>query len=175
MPDDSREQRFQALFDASFDDLTRFVRRRIRDGDDIVAETYLVAWRSLDQVPLGEGEGRAWLFTVARNLMANQRRKDARLVAWEPSDVPAEDESEAADTRIDLSRAFSRLSAEDQEVLALVVWEGLTSAQAASVLSITARAFRVRLHRARRRLRTGMHRSHVAPTPILRSSYDVPQ
>lgn len=42
MPEDSREQCFQALFDASFDDLTRFVRRRIRDGDDIVAETYLV-------------------------------------------------------------------------------------------------------------------------------------
>lgn len=170
MPDGSREQRFLALFDASFDDLTRFVRRRITDGDDIVAETYLLAWRSLDRVPGEEGEARAWLFTVARNLMANQRRKDARLVSWEPPDVPTDDESEATETRIDLSRAFSRLGAEDQEVLALVAWDGLTSAQAAAVMGIAAPTFRVRLHRARRRLRAAMHQP---PTPVLRSSHDV--
>lgn len=61
---------------------------------------------------------------------------------------------EDAAYRIDLARAFARLSETDQEALALIAWDGLTPGEAAGVLAISTSAFSVRLSRARRRLRT---------------------
>jgi len=151
------QDRFRRLFEASFDDLSRFVRRRISDGEDIVSETFTIAWRRLDQVPTDRGEARAWLFTVARGLMANRRRKDARLSGWQPPEIAEPDHTSATETRIDLARAFARLSGPDQECLALLAWDGLTPTQAATVLGITRSAFGVRVHRARRRLRAALN------------------
>lgn len=51
-----------------------------------------------------------------------------------------------------MRRAFGRLSGDDREALALVAWDGLTPAKAARSLGCSPVAFRVRLHRARRRL-----------------------
>lgn len=154
----SDHARFRRLFDLTYDDLCRFVRRRIHDGDDVVAQTFEIAWRRFDQVPSLDGDARAWLFGVARKLMANRRRKDARMLPWAGAglDSPAPDEHGAAEARIDLGRAFGRLAARDQECLALVAWEGLTPTQAAEVLGVSVNAFTVRLHRARRRLRAAL-------------------
>lgn len=163
MTDDGAEEQFQQLFEASFDDLTRFVRRRISDGDDVVSETFLVAWRRLAEVPVDLGDARAWLFTVARGLMANRRRKDSRLSAWEPPEIAVDDETSASDTRIDLARAFTRLPGQDQECLALLAWDGLTARQAAAVLGISTSAFGVRIHRARKRLRAALNSRPVNP------------
>ena len=149
-------ERFRHLFTIAYDDLCRFVRRRITDGDDLVAETFEVAWRRLPDVPEVDGDARAWLFGVARHLMANQRRKDARMVAWAGADTVAPDETGAVDARVDTARAFARLAARDQEVLALVAWDGLTAPQAAKVLGISTNAYTVRLHRARKRLRAAL-------------------
>ncbi|GAB2619607.1 RNA polymerase sigma factor [Pseudactinotalea suaedae] len=162
MTDAAAEARFSHLFAVAYDDLCRFVRRRITDGDDVVADTFLIAWRRLPDVPQDDGEARAWLFGTARKLMANRRRKDARMVTWAGIDQatlegePRADPSSAVDARIDLGRAFARLAGSDQECLALVAWDGLTLAQAAEVLGISANAFGVRLHRARRRLRAAL-------------------
>lgn len=159
-PDDAARARFEHLFAIAYDDLCRFVRRRIDDGDDVVADTFLVAWRRLDDVPADDGEARAWLFGTARRLMANRRRKDARMVAWAGADRTGEpsaaDPGSAVDARLDLGRAFATLAAGDQECLALVAWDGLTAGQAAGVLGISANAFAVRLHRARQRLRAAL-------------------
>lgn len=158
-PPSSDDERFRRLFALAYDDLCRFVRRRIDDGDDVVAETFLVAWRRLEDVPTDDGEARAWLFGVARKQMANRRRKNARMVAWSGMEAAADQAAEATaavDARLDLGRAFSRLAGADRECLALVAWDGLTPAQAAAVLGISANAFSVRLHRARRRLRTAL-------------------
>lgn len=157
MTDAETQDRFRTLFEASFDDLNRFVRRRISDGEDIVSETFMIAWRRLNDVPTNLGDARAWLFTVARGLMANRRRKDARLSAWQPPEVAVPDETSVTETRIDLARAFSRLSGPDQECLALLAWDGLTPTQAAAVLGISRSAFGVRVHRARRRLRAAVN------------------
>lgn len=156
MTDPTRQARLTRLFEIAYDDLCRFVRRRIADGDDVVAETFLVAWRRLDDVPTDDGDARAWLFGVARKQIANRRRKDARLLHAADADDIAPDETGGVDARIDLSRAFSRLAARDQECLALIAWDGLTPTQAASVLGISVNAFTVRLHRARRRLRAAL-------------------
>jgi len=161
--DGAARGRLEHLFAIAYDDLCRFVRRRLDDGDDVVADTFLVAWRRLDDVPADDGEARAWLFGTARKLMANRRRKDARMVAWAGIDqstpggvTAASDPGAAVDARLDLGRAFATLSGGDQECLALVAWDGLTPAQAAGVLGISVNAFSVRLHRARRRLRAAL-------------------
>jgi RNA polymerase sigma-70 factor (ECF subfamily) len=160
----THEARFRHLFEIAYDDLCRFVRRRIDEGDDVVAETFLVAWRRVDDLPEDDGDARAWLFVTARKLMANRRRKDSRMVAWAgidqattlEGDPAGPDPSSAVDARVDLGRAFARLGGGDQECLALVAWDGLNHMQAAEVLGISANAFGVRLHRARQRLRAAL-------------------
>lgn len=63
--------------------------------------------------------------------------------------------------RADLATAWNRLSSRHQEVIALQVWDGLTSTQAAQVLDISPVAYRIRLSRARRSL-SALLRSHDA-------------
>ena len=74
------EQRFTALFDGTYGDVLRFVRRRHGDegAEDVVAEAFLVAWRRLEDLPEDPGDARAWLFGIARGTLANSRRSDRR-------------------------------------------------------------------------------------------------
>ena len=79
-PDPSRgpqeRDRFDRLFEAHFRDVLAYAVRRVdepADGADVAAETFLVAWRRLGDVPAGE-EARLWLFGAARRVLANQRR-----------------------------------------------------------------------------------------------------
>jgi len=151
---------FRSLFEATYDDLLSFVERRIHPAvaEDVVAEVFLTAWRRLEDVPRDLDSARAWLFTVGHHTLRNRRRSDRRQQAValrilrepgagdvQPVDVPA---------RVDLTQAWDRLSPGDQEVIALTVVEGLTGPQAARVLGISGATFRLRLLRARRRLRT---------------------
>jgi RNA polymerase sigma-70 factor (ECF subfamily) len=101
-------------------------------------------------------DARPWLFGVARGVMANQtrgwlRRKalDVRMVA---EDSPADDHSSAAASRVDLQRAWQAQRPADREALALVLFDGLTAAQAAEVVGVRGSTFAMRLSRARRRL-----------------------
>lgn len=154
------EHRFTALFDDTYADLLRFVRRRHgEDGaEDVVAEVLLTAWRRFEDLPAAADDARAWVFGIARGTMANSRRGahrraalGVRLAQDGPSVADAPDGLAAL--TIDLARAWDVLSARDQEVLALAVLDGLTSAGAAHVLGTTPVAYRLRLSRARRRLR----------------------
>ncbi|WP_154792057.1 RNA polymerase sigma factor [Occultella kanbiaonis] len=150
------EDRFDRLYEAHRPDLERFVRRRMPPAqvEDIVAETFLVAWRRLDDVP---GEPRPWLFGIARNLMLRSMRSSGRWhalqvrLAAQPR-VLSEDLASSVATRTDLARAWAKLSAGEQEVLALVAWDGLTTNEAAAVLGCQVGTFRMRLMRTRRHL-----------------------
>jgi RNA polymerase sigma-70 factor (ECF subfamily) len=144
--------RFEALYAEHGDAVLRYARRRTARAaaDDVVAETFLVAWRRLDRVP---AEPRAWLLAVARRTLANQRRGERRRLALaaQLADVPrAEVYTEGGDRRLMVALASLRES--DREALLLVHWDGLKPAEAAEVLGVTGLAFRSRLHRARRRL-----------------------
>lgn len=154
------EQRFTALFDDAYADLLRFVRRRHgEDGaEDVVADAFLAAWRRFDDLPAAADDARAWLFGIARGTMANSRRGAHRRAALgvrlaQDGTGPAEAPDGLSVLSIDLARAWDVLSARDQEVLALAVLDDLTSAGAAHVLGTTPVAYRLRLSRARRRLR----------------------
>jgi RNA polymerase sigma-70 factor (ECF subfamily) len=127
------------------------------DAADVVAETFLIAWRRLGDVPAGE-RARLWLYAVARRVLANRHRTEQRRtrlgerlaesLRTELATHPAPS-GEAAEAL----RAMSELGEEDRELLLLVSWEGLSPGEAARVLGVSSLAARSRLHRARRRLR----------------------
>ena len=151
---------FRALFQRNYEDLVRFVERRVHPlaAEDVVAEVFLIAWRRLQDVPDDPDQARPWLFAVAQRTLANQRRGDARRLSLDirvgqQHQAVTEDHSAEVATRLDLARAWSRLRAADQEALTLTRLDGLTGPQAAAVLGISTTAFSLRLVRARRRLR----------------------
>lgn len=147
---EDRRARFEQLYETCSPDIAMYALRRIdrETAKDVVSETFVVAWRRIDDVP---AEPLPWLYGVARRVLANQRRSSRRLSALrlrlEPETTSAPELNDAL-----LQEAFSRLSEADREILALVAWEGLTPTQAAAALGLKASAVRLRLHRARQRL-----------------------
>jgi RNA polymerase sigma-70 factor, ECF subfamily len=162
MADD--RDRFERIYRENFRAVLRFALGRIdpERAKDVAAETFLVAWRRLDDVP---AEPRPWLFGVARRVIAGQFRGEARRDALavrlqaEPSGSADADLAGRLGDRDEVLAAFSALRERDREVLRLVTWDGLSAAEAAQVLSVTKLAFAVRLHRARRRLREKLERT----------------
>lgn len=150
--------RFRAIFEGTYGAVRRFVHHRgVLDGqaDDIVAETFLVAWRRLHDVPTDDPL--PWLLAVARNVWLNQRRSNRRYDALvvrlpRPEPFPAPAEPPEAGAVDDIRRALAALSDDDQEILRLIAWDDLTPAQASQVIGCSSATFRVRLHRARQRL-----------------------
>jgi RNA polymerase sigma-70 factor (ECF subfamily) len=120
---------------------------------EVAAETFLTAWRRLDDVPARHPL--PWLYVTARKCVANELRKEERR---QRLDTRIRTEAEASmpathDThQLDVFAALATLPASDQEALRLTEWEELDQAAAARVAGCSAAAFRVRLHRARRRL-----------------------
>jgi RNA polymerase sigma-70 factor, ECF subfamily len=145
-----------------------YVRRRAPADvvDDIVGEIFLVVWRRLDGVP---PEELPWLLGVARNVVATQRRGGLRreaLFRRLGGAVPASISDTHADGDSAVLAALATLAPKDREALALIAWEGLTPNEAAVVLGESPGTFRVRLHRARRRLRRLLdERPDLAPPP----------
>ena len=157
-----REALLASVFELAYAPLMAYARRRIAqlsDAEDVVAETFVVVWRRLDDLPRREAERLPWLFGIARRVLANQRRAAARRgrlrermeagnasqILHSPSPIPA------------VLDAIGRLSDNDQEILRLVAWEGLTHAEVGVVLGVSPNAAAIRLHRARARLERAMH------------------
>ena len=172
---DDPQARFRCLFELAERDILAYALRRVGrpdDAADVVAETFLVAWRRLDEVPAGDA-ARLWLYGVARRQLANQRRGDLRrsALADRLRDELAGSATETAEhTQPDrvaaVSAALGRLSEEDRELLTLSSWEGLSPRELAVVLAIPAVTLRSRLHRARRRLRAELdHNDAAAESP----------
>jgi len=170
------EQRFQEIYTAHQRQVFGYFLRRTdgtsaRDG---AAETFLVAWRRIDDVPDGE-RTLPWLYGVSRRVLGNQRRSRKRFTALgqklnhtEPATDPspevvvlrrAEDEEMLA--------AVDRLRPEDQEILRLAVWEELPHAQIGEVVGTSQHAITQRLHRITKQLARELQRPtrRVAPRP----------
>jgi RNA polymerase sigma-70 factor (ECF subfamily) len=164
-PEISRRARFRAVYDANYHRVLGYALRRAatrEDAEDVVAETFLTAWRRLEEVPGGSG-ARPWLYGVARNALANQRRAERRrgrlwgLLQAEPA--AAWHGAKADDELASVAAAFARLKGGDRELLALAAWEELDAGEIATVLGCSRNAARIRLHRARRRLTSELRRT----------------
>jgi len=162
-----RKERFRAIYVATCDRLVRYAARRTNtreEAADVVAETFSIAWRRLDDLPKGDAAA-LWLFGTARRVLANQIRKDRnrdRLIeslAYEMTSAMATFRELNGDALL-ARAALEQLSGEDREVLMLVAWEGLDSSELATVLGCSANAARIRLYRARRRLTSLLSESY---------------
>jgi RNA polymerase sigma-70 factor (ECF subfamily) len=158
---DERADRFGHIYESYYGAVSAYARRRLTDGDlaqDAVSETFLVAWRRLDDVPAGS-DALPWLYGVARRVIANQRRGNLRRgelssrLAREPT---LNREVDAGvlfdDERRTVLSALDRLRPGEQEILRLAVWEELSHREIGLVVGCSEATVAVRLHRARGRL-----------------------
>jgi RNA polymerase sigma factor (sigma-70 family) len=156
--DAARRERLRRLYDENYVAILGFALRRAspEDAADVVAETFFVAWRRLDDVPEDE-QARLWLYGTARRVLANQARaarRQERLADRLRGETRPEARIDQVENRAPgaIAAAFQRLSEEDRELLSLVAWEGLDAGQAARVFGCSRNAVRIRLFRARRKL-----------------------
>jgi len=156
-----RVERFRAVYDAAYPRLMAYALRRARtrdDAHDVVADTMLIAWRRLDDIPTDERRI-AWMYGVARRVLANHYRatdRRDRLTDRLEHQAPADHGEFDA-----VYEALDRLRTDDREILTLAAWDDLTNDEIAVVLSVTPGAVAVRLHRARARLARELARSGV--------------
>jgi RNA polymerase sigma-70 factor (ECF subfamily) len=152
------EEHFGGFFADNFDDVWRFARWRSpssAEADDVAAETFAVAWRRRADIPVGK-EARLWLFGVARNVIANQRREVERrgrlhLRLATTASVPDSYEPSGPSEHI-LWSALAALAEADRELLLMRAWDELDVAEIAMILEISSANVSSRLYKARRRL-----------------------
>lgn len=153
------EERFTALYDRHYRRVLGYVLLRADHGvaEDLSSETFLVAWRRLDEMP---EHTLPWLLGVARNLLAKQRDSGQRrkaLLDRVTAGVAAQEQLiwDVAEQVVDRDAALTALASmpeKDLEAMALATWHGLDPEESAAVMGCSVRAYHARLHRARRRL-----------------------
>ena len=153
------EEWFRSFYHDNYRPVLAYARRRVGRtmADEVVADTFLVAWRRRDDVP--DGHERPWLFGVARNTIGNAARASRRQRAVSEKlrglaqSVTVDPASEAGNERAAVLRsALNSLSEADREILMLVAWEELSHAEIGQMLNLTPNAVAIRVHRARQRL-----------------------
>jgi len=163
-------ERFEALFRDNYPAVRAYALRRAPGemAQDVVSETFLVAWRRLDDVP---ADALPWLYGVARRALANQRRSagrnaalEQRLVAEAVPGAAGDPGMRAGETEL-MRWALAQLSEDDREALILVAWHGLSGERAARAAGCSRATFAVRLHRARRRLASRLNSIETSTVP----------
>jgi RNA polymerase sigma-70 factor (ECF subfamily) len=154
---DGGHESFQAVFDSCASRVLAFALRRTdsrEDAEDITAETFAVAWRRREEMPVAP---LPWLYAIAGNVLRNHRRSGRRLgrlrskLAGQPR-AQGGDHADLIAENNAFAIAFASLSETQREVLRLVAWEGVDSVDGAIALGCSETAFKVRLHRARKEL-----------------------
>jgi RNA polymerase sigma-70 factor (ECF subfamily) len=160
-------ERFGAVFDRHAAAIHGYITRRLgRDAaDDLVAETFLVAFRQRGRYDPGQPSARPWLYGIATRLISRRRRDEVRFfraiarTGIDPAAEPVADQGiRRADARTvhrQLAGALAGLAAADRDALLLIA-DGLSYAEAAQALGVPAGTLSSRLARARRQLREGL-------------------
>jgi RNA polymerase sigma factor (sigma-70 family) len=170
---------FEAFYREHVEDLQRFVARRVGDREraaDLTAEAFLAAIDAAHRYRPGRGTPKAWLYGIARVLVANDRRRRGRERAGEEglrgSALLDPEDAARIEARIDAAAQSRRLYAAmdslpeaERAVLELVAIDELTVVEAATAIGVRPVTARVRLHRARRKLRAELEAAAALPTP----------
>lgn len=154
---------FGEVFERHGASVWRYVRSRLGEAsaEEVVAETFLVAYRRRERFDPSYGSARPWLLGIATNLIRRRRRDEQthlsalqRFPAPDPEDVTADlDRLDAQRLRPVLVEALLTLSVEDRDTFLLVAVGELTYTEAATALGIPVGTVRSRIHRARAILR----------------------
>jgi RNA polymerase sigma factor (sigma-70 family) len=167
---------FQELYQRHVEQLLGFAVRRCSSPEevaDLVSAVFLQAILSASRYDPGKGGATSWLFGIATNLLAEARRRGTRealalqrLAGQRPLQP---DEYEELERRIDAARlhgavvaAVAALPDGERQLLELVSFDGLSPTQAARAIGVHPAAARMRLHRARHKVRRAL--SGAAPT-----------
>jgi RNA polymerase sigma-70 factor (ECF subfamily) len=141
-------ERFAVLYDRHAAVIHRYVSRRLGDemADDVVAETFLAAFRWRQRYDLGRASARPWLYGIAANMIGKHRRTEIRrlrTLARVPVMTVTDGLADRVDNRVaaaavqrNLIGALAGLSAGDREVLLLIAWADLSYEETAAALSI---------------------------------------
>ena len=168
----SREERFTQLVVEHGDALLRYFHRRHRDADavsvdDLLAEVLAVAWRRFDDLP--EDAELLFLYGIARNVLANTRRRSGRRAAittrLRPAGPSPSAELEAIGD-LTVRAALADLAPTDREILLLSAFEGCDPAQCATVLGISTNAAAIRLLRAKQHFGANLHAADPESFPV---------
>lgn len=151
-----------ALYEEHAGVLFAFVMRYVdsrAQAEDVVQETLLRAWRHVDRIDGTKGDPRAYLMTVARNVLTDQwraARSRPRLVPGEPDEarLPSGDEVDAALERWLVGEALARLTPEHRSVVQSLYYDGRTVNETAAALGVPAGTVKSRSYYALRALRT---------------------
>lgn len=156
--DDEQERRFTAMFSWFAPRVFGYVRRRCDAAmaEDVVADTFLTAWRLRENIP---DEPLPWLLVIARNALGNRqrslRRADRLQAALAGIEQLAAQKPAVEEVIVDRSvvlHAVGSLSRDEREAVLLVAWDGLSQRDAARVADCSPGTLSRRLARARRRL-----------------------
>lgn len=159
---------FATLYDRHAPQLYRYVHRRAgrEVAEDVVAETFLGAFRGLDRYDTSRPDARAWLYAIATKELAKHHRTERaryRTLARAASEPAVTEFAERVDGYVsaaasgrDLARTLAGLARRDRDVLLLIAWGELSYDEVAGVLSIPVGTVRSRLNRARRKMRESL-------------------
>ncbi|MDA3645846.1 RNA polymerase sigma factor [Saccharopolyspora indica] len=157
--------RFAAIFDRHAPLIHRYLARRVGGdvAEDLVAETFLTAFRKRQRYDLGRADARPWLYGIATKVVGQHRRQEERTYRYRNAIAPVPDELGHADrvaAQVSaqamgplLGAALGKLSQKDRDVLLLVAWEDLSYEEVAAALGIPVGTVRSRLNRARKKTR----------------------
>ncbi|WP_256728695.1 RNA polymerase sigma factor [Microbacterium oleivorans] len=157
---------FALLFDRHAPAIYRYAVQRLEEGsaEDVMSETFLVAFEKRAAYDLAIVDARPWLFGIATRLMRKRVRLEARAWKGMVADLAAQlspDMIEQAGARLDAARLTRRLAsalrglpASDRDTLLLYAWGDLDYAGISRALDVPIGTVRSRLNRARRILRT---------------------
>lgn len=127
---------------------------------DLAQETFLRAWRSIAGFR-GASSFRVWLYRIALNLNSSEQKRRRRVSPWSDDlaastavEAQASDALEAQAERHDLQRVLASLPAADRELVQFLYRDGLSYEEIGLLTGMPLGTLKVRLHRARQRLRT---------------------
>ncbi len=162
-----RTRAFEQIYAEHAGRVLAYAKRRTDDqaAHDVVAETFLVLWRRMDDAPR---EPLPWLLGIARKQVANRHRGDQRRAALQQrarqrAVLQEGDHADSVAAQLAVHAALATLSDRDREAITLVTWDGLSHRQAAQVAGCSTGALAVRLHRARRKLAGALRRLGAGP------------
>lgn len=164
---------FAGLYDRHAAVMHRYVARRLGAGaaDDIVADTFLDAFRTRHRYDLSISDARPWLYGIAANLIGKHSRAEVRMLrAYARTGADPvltgtlnANHADEADSRVssaavrrELASAIAGLAVGDRDVLLMVAWADLSYPEIAAALGIPVGTVRSRLHRARTRIRAAL-------------------
>lgn len=161
-------EQFALLFRRHAASISRYVTRRLGPdaAEDIVAETFLAAFRQRGSYDLNRPDARPWLYGIAGNLVRRHHRDEVRqlrALARTGTDPVAESVADRLDARLAadaasraVAAAIASLNSGQRDVVLLVTWAELSYDQVAEALGVPAGTVRSRMNRARTRLRAAL-------------------